>query len=558
MIEKSLFGNWREEHLFTLGQSGIVPVVSRPDCSLELKIERLLQQFDAAPIPSRSLCLPTEEESQRCEAAQKGGRHSTHFDLRTEAYKLFGVDVTQIPGLESNVLPLFSEIGRDIGRWPLRSLCFLAGALPRQRYQRRQILWRGVRKANNRAGEIFRLAAQSLHRSQTPLGDYLRRLKARFGPAGAITATARKIATLFYTLVRRQVEFDASLWQASEPNANSESEARLTGKRADSDINWSPLRHRFCKLPIYVFKKGVPLKSTVPLRRTLTISLLTGLMVLGISAYRSTTVSASIGFQPVSPGELKMTSEPLAPGAPAIILYREVDRDDNGRAGHGGSYNLYFGSGMQVNADRFEDNYYRIKDIDGRGAQVCERRDSPSGFHRHRHQCPRSHHSARRLDCQFRWEDSRQTILKRRGFKFQAKTFTLPDVQVGSIIEYSYTISFNGPYFFSSHWILSNELFTRRARFSLRPYQNDYVPASFRWTEQLRPGTGEPKQGPDGRAPAGGQQYSRLPGGRLHASGRRTQGARGFYLQLRTLRNGRQQILETGGGKSATRLSRAF
>ena len=49
-----------------------------------------------------------------------------------------------------------------------------------------------------------------------PIGHYLRRLKARFGPAGAITATARKIATIFYTLVRRQVEFDDSLWQASE------------------------------------------------------------------------------------------------------------------------------------------------------------------------------------------------------------------------------------------------------------------------------------------------------------------------------------------------------
>jgi hypothetical protein len=234
----------------------------------------------------------------------------------------------------------------------------------------------------------------------------------------------------------------------------------------------------------------------VPLGRALTISALSGLMVLGISAYRSTTVSASIGFQAISPDELKMTSEPLAPGAPAIILYREVDRDDNGRAGHGGA--IYIGSGMQVNADRFEDNYYRIKilteegrkyanveiplpDFIGIVTNVLARTIRPDGSI--------VNFDGKTLD---------KTILKRRGFKFQAKTFTLPDVQVGSIIEYSYTISFNGPYFFSSHWILSNELFTRRARFSLKPYQNDYVPASFRWTEQLRPGTGEPKQGPDG------------------------------------------------------------
>jgi len=87
-----------------------------------------------------------------------------------------------------------------------------------------------MRQANNRAGEIFRMAAQSLHRSQTPIGNYLRRLKARLGLAGAITATARKIATIFYTLVRRQVEFDDSLWQASEAERQQRLQRKLTSQ----------------------------------------------------------------------------------------------------------------------------------------------------------------------------------------------------------------------------------------------------------------------------------------------------------------------------------------
>ena len=91
-------------------------------------------------------------------------------------------------------------------------------------------MWRGMRQANNRAGEIFRMAAQSLHRSQTPIGNYLRRLKARLGLAGAITATARKIATIFYTLVRRQVEFDDSLWQASEAERQQRLQRKLTSQ----------------------------------------------------------------------------------------------------------------------------------------------------------------------------------------------------------------------------------------------------------------------------------------------------------------------------------------
>lgn len=67
------------------------------------------------------------------------------------------------------------------------------------------MLWRGNRRVNNRAGTLFRLAAHSLHRSQTPLGDYLRRMKAKMGPAAATTATAHKIAIIFYTMVKNQV-----------------------------------------------------------------------------------------------------------------------------------------------------------------------------------------------------------------------------------------------------------------------------------------------------------------------------------------------------------------
>jgi transposase len=91
------------------------------------------------------------------------------------------VDVTQVPGLETNVLPLFSEVGRDLSRWPTVShfISWLS-LCPDNDISGGRVLWRGMRKANNRAGQTFRLAAQSLQRSSTPLGDYLRRLKAKF------------------------------------------------------------------------------------------------------------------------------------------------------------------------------------------------------------------------------------------------------------------------------------------------------------------------------------------------------------------------------------------
>ena len=67
--------------------------------------------------------------------------------------------------------------------------------------------------ANNRAGQLFRMAAYSLDRSLTPLGDYLRRMKAKIGPQAAHTATAHKIAVIFYTMVKNQVEYDQTLWE---------------------------------------------------------------------------------------------------------------------------------------------------------------------------------------------------------------------------------------------------------------------------------------------------------------------------------------------------------
>jgi transposase len=137
-------------------------------------------------------------EKSRREQKEKEERPShPEFDLRTETYKLFGVDVTQIPGLEENALPLFSEVGRDMSRWPTAAhfISWLA-LCPDNDISGGKLLWRGARRIRNRAGHLFRLAAFSLH-SLTPLGIYLRRMKAKLGPEAATMATAHKIAVIF-------------------------------------------------------------------------------------------------------------------------------------------------------------------------------------------------------------------------------------------------------------------------------------------------------------------------------------------------------------------------
>jgi hypothetical protein len=187
----------------------------------------------------------------------------------------------------------------------------------------------------------------------------------------------------------------------------------------------------------------------------------------------------AVNFQPVSPDELKMTGEPKAPGAPAIILFREVDRDDRGHTAH-------------------EDVYFRIKILAEEGRKYA---DIEIPFWKEQGNVINIH--ARTIEpdgtiINFSGKAFDKSIVKARGVKYMAKTFTLPNVQVGSILEYYYTTDLSENFIFDSHWILSNELFTKSAKFSLKPYTSDWAPVSVRWTwNKLPPGTAQPAQGPD-------------------------------------------------------------
>ncbi len=196
---------------------------------------------------------------------------------------------------------------------------------------------------------------------------------------------------------------------------------------------------------------------------------------------------AGVQFQPVSPEELKMTSEPMAPGAPAIILYREVYRDDCGITCHS--------TGIGISdADRFEENYIRIKILTDAG-----RRYGNIEIPLPRETGTIDNINARTIRpdgsiVNFTGQIYEKNIVKAKGFEYRAKTFAMPDVQVGSIIEFYYTINFAKGYIFTSDWIVSQELFTKKAKFSLRPFHQDYVQMNFRRNERLPSGTPSPTE----------------------------------------------------------------
>src|ERR1700674_2196973 len=204
-------------------------------------------------------------------------------------------------------------------------------------------------------------------------------------------------------------------------------------------------------------------------------------VVLGLAVWilAAQEAKAGVGFQPVSPDELRLSSEPQALGAPAIILYRQVDRDDNGHTSH-------------------EDNYIRIKILTEEGRKNA---DVEIPFFKGSQDIVRVRARTIRPDgsiADFGGQVFEKNLVKSRGVKYLAKTFTLPDVQVGGIIEYSYTVDLSERYIFDSHWVLSNDLFTKKAEFSLKPYVGSYVPFYLRWSWNTLPaGTVPPKEGPD-------------------------------------------------------------
>jgi transposase len=229
-IRKSLVGNWRAEHLFTLKQSReLYRTYQQLIVGCDLEIEKMLPTFEARTDPVDQP-LPPDRKRNRAgkKRRKKNGHPNPGVDLRTETYKLFGVDVTQIPGLEENALPLFSEVGRDMSKWPTAGhfVSWLA-LCPDNDISGGKLLWRGVRTVKNRAGHLFRLAAFSLHHSLSPLGNYLRRMKAKLGPEAATTATAHKIAVIFYTMVKNQIEYDESIWATRDAHREKRLEMKL-------------------------------------------------------------------------------------------------------------------------------------------------------------------------------------------------------------------------------------------------------------------------------------------------------------------------------------------
>jgi hypothetical protein len=179
--------------------------------------------------------------------------------------------------------------------------------------------------------------------------------------------------------------------------------------------------------------------------------------------------AAASPWLPVTAQELQMTDDAQAPRTPAIILYRQVDRDDNGST---------------------ERDYLRIKILSEEGRQFG---NVEIAFDSNRESIHAIEARTIRPDGSIVIFDGTiydKQLAEGQGLNLRAKAFALPDVQVGGIIEYRYTQQMAYGNVFNSHWILSENLFTRDAKFSLQPNRRFLL--RYSWPLGLPEGTNRP------------------------------------------------------------------
>lgn len=201
-VAAALTGHYRSEHLFALRQAlelydTYQAKMAECDQAIEVALARLdpLEEVAAETLPKARYRTRQSNEPK--------------FDIRTALFTLLGTDLTQVHGFGPyTVLRLVGECGTDMSRWPtVKHFTSWLTLCPGNKISGGKVLSAKTRRSTNRAATTLRLAAVNVGKTQTAMGAFYRRLAARVGKAKAVTATARKLAVLFYNAMRYGMEY---------------------------------------------------------------------------------------------------------------------------------------------------------------------------------------------------------------------------------------------------------------------------------------------------------------------------------------------------------------
>ena len=198
-IAKSLQGNWRAEHLFALKQAlDMFDFLDTQITECDRQIEQQLHHLQT-------------HDGELAKIKQRGGRprNAPKFDLRTQLFRMCGVDLTRIDGIDvTTALAVVSETGADMSRFPsVAHFTSWLGLCPGTKITGGKGMSGKTKRVANRAAQALRLAAAALRTSQSALGAYFRRMCSRMDKPKAIAAAAHKLARLIYTMLTKGEEY---------------------------------------------------------------------------------------------------------------------------------------------------------------------------------------------------------------------------------------------------------------------------------------------------------------------------------------------------------------
>ena len=206
-IEKALTGTWREEHLFVLKQSlELYDFYTKQIEVCDAEMDRLYALTRPDWAVGELPAIPKKKQNSHSKNAPKNAR-----EIRKHLQRINGVDLSVVDGFGISLAQTVTmEVGSNVGeKFPTdKHFCSWLGLAPKHEISGGKVLKNKTLKTKNRAGQAFRMAAQSVKQAGCPFGVMYRRLRSRLGPAQATVATAHAIARMVYKMLKYKVEYD--------------------------------------------------------------------------------------------------------------------------------------------------------------------------------------------------------------------------------------------------------------------------------------------------------------------------------------------------------------
>jgi transposase len=229
IVAKALEGDYRPEHVFTLKQSlAGYRYYQNQIAEVDEELNKYLRDL---PNAVEGQASPPPRTKTRVYQKQ---HNDPAFDLRRELYRIVGVDLTDIPGInELTAHTIVSEIGTDVSRFRNASaFASWLGLCPEKQVSGGKVLYTKTRPVKNRVANALRLGAHCLYHANNYLGEFFRRMRRKLGAAEAVTATAHKLARILYHVLRTKEAYNESVFLRHDQEAIKRAEDRLRKQAA--------------------------------------------------------------------------------------------------------------------------------------------------------------------------------------------------------------------------------------------------------------------------------------------------------------------------------------